>query len=181
MTTGGPPVSRPATLPSGSKVETLGPQLARHLKIVLDQKLPIDVDSLSDSPAGTPRGWPAPGYGAGGAHRDTGYTGPHPAPTGPTRGRRRDLEALGRERGRDSRPVQALWVWADRGGAAERVYRDGVSRYPALAVAGPADPRRPRLRPRAAGHQPGVPSAAATAERASVGAKQVRGGTGASC
>jgi MscS family membrane protein len=32
--------------------KTLGPQLARHLKIVLDQKLPIDIDSLSDSPAG---------------------------------------------------------------------------------------------------------------------------------
>src|SRR5882724_6126328 len=30
----------------------LGPQLARHLKIVLDQQLPIDVDRLSDSPAG---------------------------------------------------------------------------------------------------------------------------------
>jgi MscS family membrane protein len=29
-----------------------GPQLARHLKIVLDQQLPIDVDGLSDSPAG---------------------------------------------------------------------------------------------------------------------------------
>lgn len=32
--------------------KTLGPQLVRHLKIVLDQKLPIDLDSLSDSPAG---------------------------------------------------------------------------------------------------------------------------------
>ncbi|HXV84226.1 MAG TPA: mechanosensitive ion channel family protein [Candidatus Binatia bacterium] len=32
--------------------KTLGPQLARHLKIVLDQKLPIDTDTLSDSPAG---------------------------------------------------------------------------------------------------------------------------------
>ena len=32
--------------------KTLGPQLARHLKIVLDQKLPIDIDTLSDSPAG---------------------------------------------------------------------------------------------------------------------------------
>jgi MscS family membrane protein len=30
----------------------LGPKLARQLKIVLDQNLPIDVDSLSDSPAG---------------------------------------------------------------------------------------------------------------------------------
>jgi MscS family membrane protein len=35
-----------------AEVETLGSQLARHLKIVLDQKLPIDVDSLSDRPAG---------------------------------------------------------------------------------------------------------------------------------
>jgi MscS family membrane protein len=32
--------------------KSLGPQLARHLKIVLDQKLPIDSDTLSDSPAG---------------------------------------------------------------------------------------------------------------------------------
>jgi MscS family membrane protein len=38
-------------VPAG-EVESLGPQLARHLKIVLDQRLPIDVDSLSDSPAG---------------------------------------------------------------------------------------------------------------------------------
>src|SRR5882724_5717209 len=29
-----------------------GPQLARQLKIVLDQQLPIDVERLSDSPAG---------------------------------------------------------------------------------------------------------------------------------
>jgi MscS family membrane protein len=35
-----------------SEAETRGPQLARHLKIVLDQKLPIDADRLSDSPAG---------------------------------------------------------------------------------------------------------------------------------
>ena len=32
--------------------KNLGPQLARHLKIVLDQKLPIDIDTLSDDPAG---------------------------------------------------------------------------------------------------------------------------------
>ena len=32
--------------------ERLGPRLARHLKIVLDQQLPIDGDSMSDSPAG---------------------------------------------------------------------------------------------------------------------------------
>ena len=32
--------------------KTLGPQLARHLKIVLDQQVPIDVDRLSDSAAG---------------------------------------------------------------------------------------------------------------------------------
>jgi hypothetical protein len=32
--------------------KTPGPQLARHLKIVLDQKLPIDIKTLSDSPAG---------------------------------------------------------------------------------------------------------------------------------
>src|SRR5262247_3243029 len=31
---------------------SLGPRLARHLKIVLDQQIPLDVDSLSDSPAG---------------------------------------------------------------------------------------------------------------------------------
>jgi MscS family membrane protein len=37
---------------ASAEVETLGPQLARHLKIVLDQTLPIDVDSLSDRPAG---------------------------------------------------------------------------------------------------------------------------------
>ncbi|MGH8069111.1 MAG: mechanosensitive ion channel family protein [Candidatus Entotheonellia bacterium] len=37
--------------PSG-EAEIRGPQLARHLKIVLDQKLPIDVESVSDSPAG---------------------------------------------------------------------------------------------------------------------------------
>jgi MscS family membrane protein len=34
------------------EAKVLGPQLARHLKIVLDQQLPIDVDRLSDSPAG---------------------------------------------------------------------------------------------------------------------------------
>jgi MscS family membrane protein len=34
------------------KATTLGPQLARHLKIVMDQQIPIDVDRLSDSPAG---------------------------------------------------------------------------------------------------------------------------------
>jgi MscS family membrane protein len=34
------------------KVERLGPHLARKLKIILDQRLPIDVDSLSDSPLG---------------------------------------------------------------------------------------------------------------------------------
>src|SRR5262245_30498008 len=33
--------------PTG-EAESLGPQLARHLKIVLDQRLPIDVESLSD-------------------------------------------------------------------------------------------------------------------------------------
>jgi MscS family membrane protein len=38
-------------LPPG-EAERRGPQLARHLKIVLDQKLPIDVDSVSDSAAG---------------------------------------------------------------------------------------------------------------------------------
>ena len=32
--------------------ERLGPRLARHLKIVLDQQLLIDGDSMSDSPAG---------------------------------------------------------------------------------------------------------------------------------
>ena len=35
--------------------EGLGPRLARHLKIVLDQRLPIDGDSMSDSPAGHSR------------------------------------------------------------------------------------------------------------------------------
>jgi hypothetical protein len=34
------------------EAKILGPQLARHLKIVLDQQLPIDVNRLSDSPAG---------------------------------------------------------------------------------------------------------------------------------
>jgi MscS family membrane protein len=34
------------------EAESLGPQLARYLKIVLDQQLPIDVERLSDSPAG---------------------------------------------------------------------------------------------------------------------------------
>jgi Mechanosensitive ion channel MscS, C-terminal len=34
------------------EAKTLGAQLARHLKIVLDQKLPIDSDTLSNSPAG---------------------------------------------------------------------------------------------------------------------------------
>jgi MscS family membrane protein len=34
------------------EAKTMGPQLARHLKIILDQKLPIDSDTLSDSPAG---------------------------------------------------------------------------------------------------------------------------------
>jgi MscS family membrane protein len=34
------------------EAKTLGAELARHLKIVLDQKLPIDIDTLSDSPAG---------------------------------------------------------------------------------------------------------------------------------
>jgi MscS family membrane protein len=37
--------------PAG-EAERLGPQLARHLQIVLDQQLPIDVDRLSDSPTG---------------------------------------------------------------------------------------------------------------------------------
>src|SRR5262245_58205520 len=31
---------------------SLGPHLARYLKIVLDQRLPIDVDRLSDDPTG---------------------------------------------------------------------------------------------------------------------------------
>ncbi len=35
-----------------STAEILGPTLARHLKIVLDQKLRIDVESVSDSPDG---------------------------------------------------------------------------------------------------------------------------------
>src|SRR5215510_4056148 len=39
------------SIPS-EEAESLGPQLARHLKIVLDQQLPIDIDRLSDSPAG---------------------------------------------------------------------------------------------------------------------------------
>jgi MscS family membrane protein len=34
------------------EAKILGPQLARHLKIVLDQQVPIDVERLSDSPAG---------------------------------------------------------------------------------------------------------------------------------
>ena len=34
------------------EAKTLGPQLARRLKIVLDQKFPVDADTLSDSPAG---------------------------------------------------------------------------------------------------------------------------------
>jgi MscS family membrane protein len=34
------------------EAQILGPQLAHHLKIVLDQKLPIDIEGLSDSPAG---------------------------------------------------------------------------------------------------------------------------------
>jgi MscS family membrane protein len=36
--------------PSAAKI--MGPQLARHLKIVLDQKLRMDVESVSDSPDG---------------------------------------------------------------------------------------------------------------------------------
>jgi MscS family membrane protein len=36
----------------GEQVESLGPQMALHLKIVLDQKLRIDIEGLSDSPAG---------------------------------------------------------------------------------------------------------------------------------
>jgi MscS family membrane protein len=35
-----------------STAEVLGPTLARHLKIFLDQKLRIDVESVSDSPDG---------------------------------------------------------------------------------------------------------------------------------
>jgi MscS family membrane protein len=35
-----------------SAAEVLGPTLARHLKIILDQKLRIDVESVSDSPDG---------------------------------------------------------------------------------------------------------------------------------
>src|SRR5262245_9863913 len=35
-----------------AEAASLGPQLARHLKIILDQQLPIDVERLSDSPAG---------------------------------------------------------------------------------------------------------------------------------
>jgi MscS family membrane protein len=35
------------------EAEIRGPQLARHLKIVLDQQLPIDVERLSDRPAGS--------------------------------------------------------------------------------------------------------------------------------
>jgi MscS family membrane protein len=34
------------------EAKSRGPQLARHLKIVLDQKLPVDIETLSDSPAG---------------------------------------------------------------------------------------------------------------------------------
>jgi MscS family membrane protein len=37
---------------SAKEAESLGPRMARHLKIVLDQQLPIDSDSMSDSPAG---------------------------------------------------------------------------------------------------------------------------------
>jgi MscS family membrane protein len=37
--------------PAG-EAESQGPELALHLKIVLDQKLPIDIEGLSDSPAG---------------------------------------------------------------------------------------------------------------------------------
>ena len=37
---------------SAEAVESLGPRLARHLQIVLDQQLPIDGDRMSDSPAG---------------------------------------------------------------------------------------------------------------------------------
>src|SRR5215467_4495955 len=35
-----------------AEAERLGPQLARHLKIILDQQIPVDVERLSDSPAG---------------------------------------------------------------------------------------------------------------------------------
>ncbi len=35
-----------------SEAKTLGARLARQLKIVLDQKLPVDVEALSDSPSG---------------------------------------------------------------------------------------------------------------------------------
>jgi MscS family membrane protein len=35
-----------------SEANTQGTKLSRHLKIVLDQKLPMDIESLSDSPAG---------------------------------------------------------------------------------------------------------------------------------
>jgi MscS family membrane protein len=37
---------------TAEEAKTLGPQLARHLKIVMDQQVPLDVDRLSDRPAG---------------------------------------------------------------------------------------------------------------------------------
>jgi MscS family membrane protein len=37
---------------SAEEARILGPQLARHLKIVMDQQMPIDVERLSDSPSG---------------------------------------------------------------------------------------------------------------------------------
>jgi MscS family membrane protein len=37
---------------SAEEAKALGPELARHLKIVLDQQVPIDVDRLSDSASG---------------------------------------------------------------------------------------------------------------------------------
>jgi MscS family membrane protein len=37
---------------AAEEAKTQGPQLARHLRIILDQQLPIEVERLSDSPAG---------------------------------------------------------------------------------------------------------------------------------
>ena len=141
--------------------ENLGPRLARHLKIVLDQQLPIDGDSMSDTRPGTtrmacPRMWSTWGASRPQGCRSTcGSSGSHG----------RTASSSGSSRPRVSPPFPTCTRATGMGGwraAEERVPRDGGSRYPALAVVGPRAPRRDGLRPWAAGHYPGAPAAAAT-------------------
>ena len=159
--------------------ENLGPRLARHLKIVLDQQLPIDGDSMSDHPTG---------HHEDGLPPDVEQVGRLETPGMPVNMR---LQRVPRPDGVLIWQLSAASVavipdlYARYGyGRLERqpcraCSSRQVARYPALAVVGPRAPRQDGLRPWAAGHYPGAPAAAATSERADRGAEHIRGETGA--